>query len=205
MSDHRTPNEDAILRQFGSRLRNIRTKVGLSQEDLAEKAGFSRSYYTEIETGKRNVSLLNLNRLADALNVELTDLLMSQPAQQAAQTRVPVASGFINGSVLEAAGLTAEMVQGGIAYSYRILDAIDQTLLSSNTTRIAKMVELANLSSMLGNISNTAGDSGKTAVINAEGMRSLTVVYCDLDRSPYSRMSRSYREYEKMFASKLSE
>lgn len=55
MNDIRTHNEDEILKQFGDFLRTIRKQSGFSQEDLAEKAGFSRSYYTEIETGKRNV------------------------------------------------------------------------------------------------------------------------------------------------------
>lgn len=51
------------------------------------------------------------------------------------------------------------------------------------------------------NISNTAGDSGKTAVVNADGMRELKVVYADLERAPLSNKGRVYREYVELFAS----
>lgn len=66
-----------ILKQFGRRLRVLRDERGLSQEVLAAEAGFSRSYYSEIELGKRNVSLLNLCKLAKCFHIslrELTDL-----------------------------------------------------------------------------------------------------------------------------------
>jgi DNA-binding XRE family transcriptional regulator len=72
---NRTKQEDDVLRRFGVKLRAIRIMRGFTQEELAEKAGFSRSYYTEIETGKRNISLLNLYRLAEYLEVSLKDLL----------------------------------------------------------------------------------------------------------------------------------
>ena len=64
-----------ILKQLGERLRQQRLRNGLTQEELAEKAGFSRSYYTEVETGKRNISILNTVRLAVALNVPLKELM----------------------------------------------------------------------------------------------------------------------------------
>lgn len=46
------------------------------------------------------------------------------------------------------------------------------------------------------NISNTAGDSGKTAVVNAAGMEILKVVYCDLERVPFSRKGKTYKSYQ---------
>lgn len=73
MSD-RTPEETQILKNFGDHLRAIRLARGLTQEELAHLAGFSRSYYTEIETGKRNISLLNLHRLAQCLHISLAEL-----------------------------------------------------------------------------------------------------------------------------------
>jgi transcriptional regulator with XRE-family HTH domain len=76
MSDaQRTPEEEEMLKRFGERLRSLRKEKGFTQEDLAEKAGFTRSYYTEIERGKRNVSLLNITKLAVCLGVSLTELL----------------------------------------------------------------------------------------------------------------------------------
>jgi transcriptional regulator with XRE-family HTH domain len=47
----------------------------LTQEEMAARAGFSRSYYTQVESGKRNVALLNLYRLAQSLEISLKDLL----------------------------------------------------------------------------------------------------------------------------------
>jgi transcriptional regulator with XRE-family HTH domain len=71
----RANSDTEILKRFGDRLRQLRAGSDLTQEELAAKAGFSRSYYNEIETGKRNVSLLNLNKLAHCLNVSLSELL----------------------------------------------------------------------------------------------------------------------------------
>lgn len=64
-----------LLQQFGAHLRKLRVAHHLTQEEVAAKSGFSRSYYTEIETGKRNISLLNLNKLAQCLNISLSELL----------------------------------------------------------------------------------------------------------------------------------
>ena len=71
----RTGSETEVLRQFGERLRQLRTTRQLTQEEMAAKAGFSRSYYNEIETGKRNISLLNLHKLAQCLEITISELL----------------------------------------------------------------------------------------------------------------------------------
>lgn len=75
MSKNRTEQESEYLRRFGDRLRMLRVTQGFTQEELAAEAGFSRSYYTEIETGKRNLSLLNIRKLARSLQVNTTELL----------------------------------------------------------------------------------------------------------------------------------
>ena len=59
---------------FGEALREVRTAQGLSQEQLAVDAGLDRTYVSGIERGERNPSLTNLYRLADALDVRLSDL-----------------------------------------------------------------------------------------------------------------------------------
>ena len=66
--------EHAILLRFGANLRRIRTGLHLSQEALADKSGFDRTYISLLERGKRNLSLLNLCRLAEALNTTITEL-----------------------------------------------------------------------------------------------------------------------------------
>jgi transcriptional regulator with XRE-family HTH domain len=75
MSNKRAAQEDAFLKRFGDRLRELREARRLTQEALADEAGFSRSYYSDIETGKRNISLLNLRKLAQSLHVSLRELL----------------------------------------------------------------------------------------------------------------------------------
>ncbi len=206
--------------------------------------------------------------------------------------RTPLAAAFMNSDRLIAVGLTPEMIITGIAYTHNILDMIDKTLVESGEQRLAKMIELPNLSSMIGNlfasgiakashgrfirnrshayqdlkavdenlpsievkvalednkpkghlakpgyyltcryvlcdaankysrgkgargevvwlwevrfgyldlehftISNTAGDSGKTAVVNAKGMEQLAILYADLERCPYSQTGRTFRGY----------
>ncbi len=190
-------------------------------------------------------------------------------------------------------GLSNGMIAFGISYVHQILDGLDATLIGNGETRLAELLELANLSAVIGNvlrggvskssngrfvangphkypdllstqreyddleikvaletnkpkghlakpgphlicryvlghadgtfrpgkdhrgdvawiweiragvleehhfnISNTAGDSGKTAVINAEGFEHLQVAYCNLDLCPYSERSPTYRDYK---------
>ena len=69
-SDNRDPR--AIL---GDRVRSIRAKRGISQEQLADLAELDRTYISGVERGIRNISLLNIVRIADALEVSPSELL----------------------------------------------------------------------------------------------------------------------------------
>ena len=60
--------------QFGQAVRKQRLKIGLSQEGLAEKANMHRTYVADIERGVRNVSLVNIEKLALALGCSIGDL-----------------------------------------------------------------------------------------------------------------------------------
>ena len=71
----RTAQDKQYLRQLGDKIRAIRQKRGYSQEEFADIAGFSRSYYTEIETGKRNISILNLIKIIEVLKVDPNELI----------------------------------------------------------------------------------------------------------------------------------
>lgn len=64
-----------ILELVGTRIRDIRKSKGLSQEALAEKAGFNSSYIGFIERAERNISLKNLEKIAKSLNVGVFQLL----------------------------------------------------------------------------------------------------------------------------------
>lgn len=67
-----------IIKVFGANLRKYRTKKGLSQEQFAEICGLHRTYISDIECFQRNVSLENVQRIADALGVESYKLLQEE-------------------------------------------------------------------------------------------------------------------------------
>lgn len=61
------PNQKDIRKKFGERLRCLRNIRQLSQEDLAHLCGLDRSYIGGVERGERNISLLNIKKISDAL------------------------------------------------------------------------------------------------------------------------------------------
>ena len=67
--------DQGYLLRFGNTVRALRTARGWSQEELAGECELHRTYIGAIETGKRNVSLLNLRVLATALRVNYDELL----------------------------------------------------------------------------------------------------------------------------------
>lgn len=62
------------LKALGDKVRALRTKLDLSQEALAERCDFDRTYISLIERGQRNPSYTNLIRLAEGLKVPVSDL-----------------------------------------------------------------------------------------------------------------------------------
>lgn len=71
-----------IKKVFGTNLRKYRTKLGLSQEKFAERCGLHRTYIGSVECFRRNISLENIQRIADALGVEPYKLLMNNSKEQ---------------------------------------------------------------------------------------------------------------------------
>lgn len=67
--------KDDLLQDFGSRVRALRLNAGLSQEQLAERARLHRTYVGSLERGERNVALVNIYALAEALDVPAQKLL----------------------------------------------------------------------------------------------------------------------------------
>lgn len=67
--------EKTLLEKIGNRIKDLRTKSGLSQEKLAFSCELDRTYIGSVERGERNISIINLNKIAKALDVPLSDLL----------------------------------------------------------------------------------------------------------------------------------
>lgn len=63
-----------ILSLLGMRIKNLREGLNLSQEQLADKCGFDRTYISMIERGKRNMSFSNLSKIAAGLDVSVSQL-----------------------------------------------------------------------------------------------------------------------------------
>jgi len=66
---------NSAYKQLGEKVRLARKRAGLTQEKLAEKSGLHRTYIAGIETGKRNVSVKSLEKIAKALDVKSSSLL----------------------------------------------------------------------------------------------------------------------------------
>lgn len=64
-----------INQLFGIRVLEARSKLGISQEKLAHMAEIDRTYLPSIEKGERNVSLMIANKIAKALNIDLSQLI----------------------------------------------------------------------------------------------------------------------------------
>ena len=64
-----------ILQKFGLRIKELRSTKGITQEDLAELSGLSRQYVGDVERGNRNISLVNIEKIATALEITLSELL----------------------------------------------------------------------------------------------------------------------------------
>ena len=65
-----------IVKVFGDNLRKYRNGLGLSQEAFADKCGLHRTYISAIECYRRSISLENIQRIADALDIDAYKLLL---------------------------------------------------------------------------------------------------------------------------------
>ena len=64
-----------ILKKFGTRVRELRKAKGFSQEGFAERCQLDRTYIGGIERGERNVALRNIEAIAHALGISMSELL----------------------------------------------------------------------------------------------------------------------------------
>ncbi len=66
--------EKTILNLFGDRIRELRKAKGISQEELAHKASLHRTYIGMIERAEKNITLINVEKIANALNVTVAQI-----------------------------------------------------------------------------------------------------------------------------------
>ena len=65
---------DDIKKSFGVRIQELRKAHGMSQEKFALQINMDRTYYASVEAGRRNISIVNIQKIANGLNVSLADL-----------------------------------------------------------------------------------------------------------------------------------
>ena len=63
-----------ITQKFGQRIKNLRNNLGISQEKFALSIDMDRTYYASVESGKRNISINNIEKIAIGLGVSLEEL-----------------------------------------------------------------------------------------------------------------------------------
>ncbi|MCR5722206.1 MAG: helix-turn-helix domain-containing protein [Lachnospiraceae bacterium] len=63
-----------ITEKFGERIKDLRNTQGISQEKFALSIEMDRTYYASVESGKRNISLRNIEKIANGLGVSLEEL-----------------------------------------------------------------------------------------------------------------------------------
>ena len=63
-----------IVKNLGIRIKELRAQIGLSQEKFALMIGMDRTYFASVESGRRNIAIRNIKKIADGLNVSLSEL-----------------------------------------------------------------------------------------------------------------------------------
>ena len=68
-------DEQKVLENFGLNFKYYRNKAKLSQDDIVEKTGFSKSYISNVESAKHNLSLVNALKFANVVNKTIEDMI----------------------------------------------------------------------------------------------------------------------------------
>ena len=143
-------------------LADERKRQGLTYEDLAARVGVDRSTIALWERGERSPGFSIILKACQALGLELAALLVHAEAKASGQPsrampkrapRLLQDAHFLNeAALLRATGLKSVMLRAGIEHCHQTLDTIDFQLELHGAKPIGRLVELANLSSMIGNI-----------------------------------------------------
>jgi transcriptional regulator with XRE-family HTH domain len=154
------PSPEQIAKGLIQAITEERKAQGLTYEQLADRAGVHRTTIALWERQERTPTIQLALQLAGALNVSLSLLLArAEAACQTGQSLVSLThrrlslDHFRNESKLRnLTGLTHQSILGAIEDCYQTLDLIDSELAKRESPPISELVELANLSSMIGNL-----------------------------------------------------
>ena len=83
----RSAVQKRLLQDFGAQVFRLRKELGLTQMELSEKAGLHATYVGSVENGERNVALVNVYAIAQALGVGIDVLLPPVPRRRVVETR----------------------------------------------------------------------------------------------------------------------
>lgn len=138
----------------------LRKDMGWSLEDLADEAGLHRTYIGLVERGERHLSVAAAQRVALAVGLPLSTMIEIAEAELAGEDTVAefeprlVLPAHVRAHdiLYEITGLGPEWVESAINETHARLDIIDERLIEAGSPPLAELVELANLSSMIGNV-----------------------------------------------------
>ncbi|MCY3924648.1 MAG: helix-turn-helix domain-containing protein [bacterium] len=153
-----------LARAVGAVVARLRRERGWSLEDLADEAGRHRTYMGLIERGERHLSVATAFRISQALGLSLSELIDLAAAQASGTVdpvrfprRIPPPNAARGAEAVKAStGLTEKWVPSAVEATYETLDRIDEQLVNTGSEPLAKVVELANLSAIVGNLMRSA-------------------------------------------------
>lgn len=139
----------------------LRLDAGFTLEELADRAGMHRTSLGLIERGERGLTIESASHIANALDLSFENLVVMSAAKRESDKvttreispRRLDPSCFTNANELASlTGLDSLTLRNAIEYTYDTFDLIDSELIARGSQPISKLVELANLSSMMGNL-----------------------------------------------------
>jgi transcriptional regulator with XRE-family HTH domain len=156
--------DQEYLAKFIGLVKSLRLQNGLTIEQLADLAGVHRTTIGLLERHERAPTLAVANQIAQALGKTLHELLLDSSKFASSELLVEEPSGIHNDRVPNAShlrnvadfkkitGMSSKNLLSAIHSCYQTLDLIDDQLVEKNSPPLANLVELANLSSMVGNM-----------------------------------------------------
>ncbi len=131
---------ESIMREFGRRLRALREDRGWSQEELAARAGLHRTYVGSVERGERNISLVNIGRIAAALGLRPHSLLEAGAALTGEPTAQLLVSEHVNANAVLPYGLTVSNVCSAMSAAYDLLHGVNSFLVGEGVEPLERLL-----------------------------------------------------------------